>query len=118
MKEDYFTAKEDMADIIDNNFRIRKRTLPNIARLYDDAMPCVHDQADRLVGEIHFYYLLWKKFGALPDWCLQNGKQKAETVLAADPDFFQISPDAYADLICLAKELLSAEIPLLTEENI
>ena len=50
MKEDYFTAKEDMADIIDDNFRIRKKTLPNIARLYDDAMPCVHDKADRLVG--------------------------------------------------------------------
>ena len=32
--------KEDMADLIDSNFRIRRRSISNIARLYDDEVPC------------------------------------------------------------------------------
>ena len=29
-----------MADLIDSNFRIRRRSISNIARLYDDEVPC------------------------------------------------------------------------------
>ena len=36
---EYFAIKEDMADIIDSNFKIRKKSISNIARLYEDAMP-------------------------------------------------------------------------------
>ena len=47
MKEDYNTAKNDMADIIESNFKIRKKSISNIARLYDDAMPSRNDEAAR-----------------------------------------------------------------------
>ena len=67
MKEYYCTAKEDMANIIDSNFKIRKKSILNIARLYDDAMPSRNDESDRYISEIIFYYLIWMKFGALPE---------------------------------------------------
>ena len=62
MKEDYCTAKEDMANIIDSNFKIRKKSISNIARLYDDAMPSRNDESDRYISEIIFYYLIWMKW--------------------------------------------------------
>lgn len=37
-ENEYFAVKEEMADIIDSNFKIRKKSISNIARLYDDAM--------------------------------------------------------------------------------
>ena len=40
MKEDYFTVKEDTAETIDITFSIRKKNISNIARLYDDEVPC------------------------------------------------------------------------------
>ena len=115
---EYFAIKEDMADIIDSNFKIRNKSISNIARLYDDAMPSRNDEADRYVAEIHFHYMIWKKFGALPEKSLHRIKQIAETVLSLSPSFFQLSPDEYENFIQLTKELHSADIDILTDENI
>ena len=90
MKEDYCTAKEDMANIIDSNFKIRKKSISNIARLYDDAMPSRNDEADRYVAEIHFHYMIWKKFRALPEKSLQRIKRITDTILSLSPGFFQL----------------------------
>ena len=118
MKEDYCTAKEDMADIIDSNFKIRKKSISNIARLYDDAMPSRNDEADRYVAEIHFHYMIWKKFGALPEKSLQRIKRITDTILSLSPSFFQLNSDEYADFKQLTKELHSANISILTDDNI
>ena len=118
MKEDYCTAKEDMANIIDSNFKIRKKSISNIARLYDDAMPSRNDESDRYISEIIFYYLIWMKFGALPERALYRIKQIAETVLSLSPSFFQLNPDEYEDFIQLTNELHSANISILTDNNI
>ncbi len=55
-KDAYFTVKEDTAQTINITFSIRKKSISNIARLYDDAMPSRYDEADRYVAEIHFHY--------------------------------------------------------------
>ena len=114
---EYFAIKEDMADIIDSNFKIRKKSISNIARLYvyDDAMPDRYDEAERYVAEIHFHYMIWKKFGALPEKSLHRIKQIAETVLSLSPSFFQLDPDEYADFMRLTKELHSADISILKD---
>lgn len=118
MKEDYYTLKEDMADIIDSNFKIRKKSISNIARLYDDAMPSKNNVVDCYVGEIHFHYMIWKKFGALPEESIQRIKKITDIVLSLSPSFFQLSADEYADFIHLTKELHSANISILTDDNI
>ena len=115
MKEDYCTAKEDMANIIDSNFKIRKKSILNIARLYDDAMPSRNEESDRYISEIIFYYLIWKKFGALSEKSLQRIKRIADTILSLSPNFFQLSSDEYADFMQLTKELHSANISILTD---
>ena len=118
MKEDYCTAKEDMANIIDINFKIRKKSISNIARLYDDEVPCSYNESDRYISEIIFYYLIWKKFGALSEKSLQRIKRIADTILSLSPNFFQLTSDEYADFIQLTKELHSANISILTDDNI
>ena len=62
--------------------------------------------------------MIWKKFGALPEKSLHRIKQIAETVLSLSPSFFQLSPDEYENFIQLTKELHSADIDILTDENI
>jgi len=62
--------------------------------------------------------LIWKKFGALSEKSLHRIKQIAETVLSLSPSFFQLSSDEYADFVQLTKELHSANIPILTDDNI
>ena len=118
MKEEYWTAKENMADIVETNWEFRKKCIANIARLYDDAMPSKWDTADRMVGEIHFHYMIWKYFGGLPDYRRNWIRQIADTVLSANSDFFELKPDEYADLIQLTKELLTADIPVLTDDDL
>ena len=115
-KSKYFLAKEDMADIIDSNFKIRKKSISNIARLYDDAMPSKNDVVDCYIAEIHFHHMLWKKFGALPEEFLQRIKRITDTILSLSPSFFQLSADEYADFIQLTKELHSADISIFTDD--
>jgi hypothetical protein len=117
-QNEYFTVKEDTAEAIDITFSIRKMSISNIARLYDDEVPCSYNESDRYISEIIFYYLIWKKFGALPEKSIQRIKQIAETVLSLSPSFFQLSSDEYADFIQLTKELHSANISILTDGNI
>lgn len=111
----YFTVKEDMADIIDSNFKIRKKSLPNIARLYDDAVPFGFNESDKCISEVLFWHFIWQKFGALPEKSLNRIKQIANKVLSLNPNFFQLNPEEYADFIRLTKELHSADIPPLTD---
>lgn len=59
-----------------------------------------------------------EKFGALSEKSLHRIKQIAETVLSLSPGFFQLSPDEYEDYIQLTKELHSANISILTDDNI
>ena len=117
-KSKYFLAKEDMADIIDSNFKIRKKSISNIAGLYDDAMPSKNDVVDCYIAEIHFHYMIWKKFGALPEKSPQRIKRITDTILSLSPSFFQLSADEYADFIQLTKEPHSADISILTDDNI
>ena len=58
------------------------------------------------------------KFGALPERALYRIKQIAETVLSLSPSFFQLNPDEYEDFIQLTNELYSANISILTDNNI
>ena len=118
MKEAYWTAKADMADMVETNWEFKKKCIANIARLYDDAMPCKRDEADRMVGEIHFHYMIWKYFGGLTDSGRNWIRQIAGTVLAKAPAFFGLKPDEYADLMQMTKELLSADIPVITDDDI
>ena len=62
--------------------------------------------------------MIWKKFGALPEKSLHRIKGIADTVLSLSPSFFQLNPEEYSDFIQLAKELHSANIPILTDDNI
>lgn len=117
-QNEYFTVKEDTAEAIDITFSLREKSISNIARLYDDEVPCSYNESDRYISEIIFYYLIWKKFGALSEKSLHRIKQIAETVLSLSPSFFQLSPDEYEDFIQLTKELHSANISLLTDDNI
>lgn len=116
-ENEYFAVKEEMADIIDSNFKIRKKSISNIARLYDDAMPCGCDEAECYIAEIHFYYMIWKKFGALSEESLHRIKRIAETVISLNPSSFPLNPKEYEDFIQLAKELYSSEISILTDKE-
>ena len=117
-QNEYFTVKEDTAEAIDITFSIREESISNIARLYDDEVPCSYNESDRYISEILFYHLIWMKFGALPERALYRIKQIAETVLSLSPSFFQLNPDEYEDFIQLTKELHSANISILTDDNI
>jgi hypothetical protein len=117
-KSEYFTVNEDTAKTIDITFSIGEKSISNIARLYDDEVPCSYNESDRYISEIIFYYLIWKKIGALSEKSLHRIKQIAETVLSLSPSFFQLSSDEYADFMQLTKELHSANIPILTDDNI
>ena len=117
-QNEYFTVKEDTAEAIDITFSLREKSISNIARLYDDEVPCSYNESDRYISEIIFYYLIWKKIGALSEKSLHRIKQIAETVLSLSPSFFQLSSDEYADFMQLTKELHSANIPILTDDNI
>ena len=117
-KNKYFTVKEDTAEAIDITFSIREKSISNIARLYDDEVPCSYNESDRYISEIIFYYLIWKKFGALSEKSLQRIKRIADTILSLSPNFFQLSSDEYADFMQLTKELHSANISILTDDNI
>ena len=44
-----------------------QKSISNIARLYDDEVPCSYNESDRYISEILFYHLIWMKFGALPE---------------------------------------------------
>ena len=114
----YFTVKEDTAETIDITFSIRKKSISNIARLYDDEVPCSYNELDRYISEVLFYYLIWKKFGALSKKSLQHIKRITDTVLSLSTSFFQLNADEYADFIQLTKELHSADISILTDDNI
>lgn len=114
-ENNYFTVKKDTAETIDIAFSIRKKCIANIARLYDDEVPCCYDESDRYISEVLFFHLMWKKFGALPEKSLHRIKRIADTVLSLNPSFFQLNPDAYADFIQLAKELHSTDIPIFTD---
>ena len=117
-QNEYFTVKEDTAEAIDITFSIREKSISNIARLYDDEVPCSYNESDRYISEIIFYYLIWKKFGALSEKSLQRIKRIADTILSLSPNFFQLSSDEYADFMQLTKELHSANISILTDDNI
>ena len=117
-QNEYFTVKEDTAEAIDITFSIREKSISNIARLYDDEVPCSYNESDRYISEIIFYYLIWKKFGALSEKSLQRIKRIADTILSLSPSFFQLSSDEYADFMQLTKELHSANISILTDDNI
>lgn len=117
-KNEYFIVKEDTAETIDITFSIRKKCISNIARLYDDEVPCSYNKSDRYISEVLFYHLIWQKFGALPEKSLNRIRQIANTILSLNPNFFQLNPEEYADFIQLAKELQSTDIPLLTDEII
>ena len=117
-QNEYFTVKEDTAEAIDITFSIREKSISNIARLYDDEVPCSYNESDRYISEIIFYYLIWKKFGALSEKSLQRIKRIADTILSLSPSFFQLTSDEYADFIQLTKELHSANISILTDDNI
>ncbi len=71
-QNEYFTVKEDTAEAIDITFSLREKSISNIARLYDDEVPCSYNESDRYISEIIFYYLIWKKFGAFAPkvWCI------------------------------------------------
>lgn len=117
-QNEYFTVKEDTAEAIDITFSLREKSISNIARLYDDEVPCSYNESDRYISEIIFYYLIWKKFGALSEKSLQRIKRIADTILSLSPSFFQLSSDEYADFMQLTKELHSANISILTDDNI
>ena len=117
-QNEYFTVKEDTAEAIDITFSLRKKSISNIARLYDDEVPCSYNESDRYISEIIFYYLIWKKFGGLSEKSLQRIKRIADTILSLSPSFFQLSSDEYADFMQLTRELHSANITILTDENI
>ena len=117
-ENEYFTVKEDTAETIDVTFSIRKKSISNIARLYDDEVPCSHNESNCYISEVLFYYLIWKKFGALSEKSLQHIKRITDTILSLSPSFFQLSADEYADFIQLTKELHSADISILTDDNI
>lgn len=117
-ENEYFTVKKDTAETIDITFSIRKKCISNIARLYDDEVPCSYDESDRYISEVLFYYLIWKKFGTLPKKSLQRIKQITNTILLLDSNFFPLNLEEYADFIQLVKELHSTDIPLLTDEII
>ena len=117
-ENEYFTVKEDTAETIDITFSIRKKSISNIARLYDDEVSCSYNESDRYISEVLFYYLIWKKFGALSEKSLQHIKRITDTILSLSPSFFQLSPDEYEDFIQLTKELHSANISILTDDNI
>lgn len=117
-QNEYFTVKEDTAEAIDITFSLREKSISNIARLYDDEVLCSYNESDRYISEIIFYYLIWKKFGALSEKSLQRIKRIADTILSLSPSFFQLSSDEYADFMQLTKELHSANISILTDDNI
>lgn len=117
-QNEYFTVKEDTAEAIDITFSLREKSISNIARLYDDEVPCSYNESDRYISEIIFYYLIWKKFGALSEKSLQRIKKIADTILSLSPSFFQLSSDEYADFMQLTQELHSANISILTDDNI
>lgn len=117
-ENEYFTVKEDTAETIDITFSIRKKSISNIARLYDDEVSCSYNESDRYISEVLFYYLIWKKFGALSEKSLQHIKRITDTILSLSPSCFQLSADEYADFIYLTKELHSANISILTDDNI
>lgn len=117
-QNEYFTVKEDTAEAIDITFSLREKSISNIARLYDDEVPCSYNESDRYISEIIFYYLIWKKFGALSEKSLQRIKRIADTILSLSPSFFQLNSDEYADFMQLTKELHSANISILTDDNI
>lgn len=83
-----------------------------------DEVLCSYDESDRYVSEVLFYYLIWKKFGALSEKSQQRIKRITDTVLSLDSSFFQLNPKEYADFIHLATELHSTDIPILTDETI
>ena len=114
----YFTVKENIAETIDITFSIRKKCISNIARLYDDEVPCSYNESDRYISEVLFYYLIWQKFGALPEKSLNRIRQIANMILSLNPNFFQLNQEEYADFIQLAKKLQLTNIPLLTDEII
>ncbi len=62
--------------------------------------------------------MIWKKFGALPEKSLQRIKRITDTILSLNPSFFQLNSDEYADFMQLTKELHSANISILTDDNI
>lgn len=117
-QNEYFTVKEDTAEAIDITFSLREKSISNIARLYDDEVPCSYNESDRYISEIIFYYLIWKKFGALPENSLQRIKRITDTILSLSPSFFQLSSDEYADFMQLTEELHSANISILTDDTI
>ncbi len=116
-ENEYFTVKEDTAETINIIFSIRKKNISNIARLYDDEVPCSYNESDRYISEVLFYYLIWKKFGALSEKSLHHIKRIAETVISLNPSFFPLNPKEYEDFIQLAKELYSSEISILTDKE-
>lgn len=54
----------------------------------------------------------------LPEKPLQRIKRITDTILSLSPSFFQLSSDEYADFMQLTKELHSANISILTDDNI
>lgn len=60
-RNEYFLVKSDLKDNIDMVFKRREITAANIARLYGDEVDAVRDNEQKIISEIIFYYLIWKK---------------------------------------------------------
>lgn len=117
-ENEYFTVKEDTIETIDITFLIREKSISNIARLYDDEVSCSYNESDRYISEILFYHSIWMKFGALPEKSLHRIKRLTGTILSLNSSYFQLNSDEYADFIQLTNELHSANISILTNDNI